>query len=347
MKNQRIDVIATSISGSISDWTKVKQIRPLLGKYGFDNVTLSVLDSHAAARQKTSELIQNGSRTIISAGGSGTFGSVIEGCCDTDVNPTEISVGFLRKGSADVVGKALGMNDTIETAIDVLADAITNDRTVPCDIIEVRAENGNTSLRHVVGFSGAELFGEIPTYTENRFIKYYKGILGYLFGDLGPFTVGITLAATGKIVRELFKARKRWQITVDDYRVADNYYQALIIVNGDLGKDLPLARNVPLGSGDFYLFALRDLGRFKLLGQITHAWNASILDDPDKWGMEIYRIQNSLELLPDRSPFYVNIDSLVMQCENAVKFNLTSQINLFASVDVQMKTQEYFEAKER
>ena len=333
MKSQRIDVIATSISGSIKDWTKVKHIVPLFNKAGFDNATLSVLDSHEEARKKTRDLIREGGRTIISAGGSGTFNSVVEGCCDSEVDPEEISLGFLRKGSADVIGKVLGMPDTIEEAMKVLSDAIAAKRTVKCDIIKAVSQKGNTKPRHFVGFSGAELFGDIPRYTENRFIKYYKGVLGYFFGDLGPFAVGISLAAFGKTLREIYKGRKRWRIFVDDEEVADNYYQAFIIVNGDLGKDLPLARNVPLGSGDFYLFALRDIGRFKMIGQITHTWNASILDDPEKWGFKTYRINKSLKLQPDKSPFNVNIDSLTMICEKSVRFQICNRINLFASLD--------------
>ncbi len=34
MKNKRIDVIATTISGSIQDWGKVKHIVPLFDSHG-------------------------------------------------------------------------------------------------------------------------------------------------------------------------------------------------------------------------------------------------------------------------------------------------------------------------
>ena len=40
MINKKIDVIATTISGSIKDWGKVKHIVPLFKKYGFDNAKL-------------------------------------------------------------------------------------------------------------------------------------------------------------------------------------------------------------------------------------------------------------------------------------------------------------------
>ena len=81
MKN-RIDVIATSISGSVSDWRKVDRIVPLFRDHGEQDVHLAVLDSHRAARAKACQLARAGSTLLISAGGSGTFNSVVEGCLD-------------------------------------------------------------------------------------------------------------------------------------------------------------------------------------------------------------------------------------------------------------------------
>ena len=57
---EHIDVIATTISGSIKDWGKVKQIVPLFKEYGINDVTLCAVDSHRDARIKTKELIQKG-----------------------------------------------------------------------------------------------------------------------------------------------------------------------------------------------------------------------------------------------------------------------------------------------
>ena len=73
MKSKKIDVIATTISGSLQDWGKVKHIVPLFEKHGFKNVSLYSLDSHKEVRKQTVECIKKGTRIIISAGGSGTF----------------------------------------------------------------------------------------------------------------------------------------------------------------------------------------------------------------------------------------------------------------------------------
>ena len=333
MQSKKIDVIATTISGSIKDWGKVKHIVPLFKKYGFDNVTLFSVDSHIEAREKTSGCLKNGSRIIISAGGSGTFNAVLEGCCDSGIDLNDITLGFLRKGSADLLGKTLGMPDDIEEAIKVFADSINSNQTIKCDVILAASEDGNEVPRHFVGYGGAEIFGEIPYYTENRFIKYYKGIFSQLFGDLGPFFIGATLACLTKTSKSIFKGKRKWQIFVDDRKVSENIYQALIIVNGDLGKDMPLAKDVPLGSEDFYLFALKDMGLLKLPEQFKNTWNASVLENPDKWGFEKYCIKNSLNLKPSiDDSFNVNIDGSTMNCRKSVNFKISNQINLISRV---------------
>jgi len=331
MKNKKIDVIATTISGSIKDWGKVKHIIPLFTKYGFTNVSLFSVDSHIKAREKTCECLKDGSRIIISAGGSGTFNSVLEGCCDSGIDLNEINLGFLRKGSADLIGKTLGMPDNIDEAIKVFVDSINADKKIKCDIILASSEEGQVMPRHFVGYGGAEIFGRIPYYTENRFIKYYKGIFSQLFGDLGPFFIGASLACFERASKSLLKGKTKWQIIVDDNLVSENIYQVFIIVNGDLGKDLPLAKSVPLGSGDFYLFALKDLGLFKLSGQFKSTWNASVLENPDKWGFESYCIKKSLKLMPTKGDsFNVNIDGSTMKCQKSVNFSISNQINLIS-----------------
>ncbi|MFA6456541.1 MAG: diacylglycerol kinase family protein [Bacteroidota bacterium] len=331
MNNQKIDVIATTISGSISDWGKVKHIVPLFNTHGFTNVSLFTVESHADARKKTRECIQNGTRVLISAGGSGTFNSVLEGCCDSGIDLHDMTLGFLRKGSADLIGKTLGMPDEIEDAIKVFVSSITANATVPCDIILAESEQGNERPHHFVGYGGAEIFGDIPSYTENKFIRYYKGILGQLFGDLGPFFVGASLASVGRLTTSILHGKRKWNIVVDHQNVAENYYQAFIIVNGDLGKDLPLAKSAPLGSGDFYLFALKDLGLMKLPGQFKHTWNASVSGNPDRWGFETYRIKESLVLKPDNDSFFnVNTDGFTMKCLSSVRFRISNQIKLIS-----------------
>ncbi|MGD2069432.1 MAG: diacylglycerol kinase family protein [Gemmatimonadota bacterium] len=326
-----VQVIATTISGSIADWGKMERIVPLFRELGRDDVELQAVDSHVEARRRTRDLVAGGCRRVISAGGSGTFNAVLEGCIDSDVGLVDLRLGFLRKGSADLIGKVLGMPDDVDEAVRVFVDSLAADVTVPCDVL--RAESRETgALRHLVGYGGAEIFGRIPRYTENRFIKYYKGVLGQLFGDLGPFFVGASLAAAERTLGRIVGRGRRWTISVDGEERARGRFQAMILVNGDLGDDLPFARGVPLGSGDFHLFCLRDLGARKLPGQFRRAFDASILDEPERWGFEHHRIGDALSLRPDGgAAFPFNVDGSTLPCAGAVNVRIVDRVRLMAA----------------
>ncbi len=327
-----IHVIATTISGSIKDWGKVERIVPLFREMGRNDVTLEAVDSHAEARMRTRDVVAGGCRQVISAGGSGTFNAVLEGCLDSGVGLGEISLGFLRKGSADLIGKVLGMPDEIEAAIRVFVESLAGGRCQPCDVIQVTSEVGGGDPRHMVGYGGAEVFGRIPHYTENRFMKYYKGVLSQVFGDLGPFSVGALLASWERSVRGAIRGKRDWVVEVDGVERARARYQAIIVVNGDLGKDLPFARGVSLGSGDFHVFGLRDLGLFRLPGQFRRAFDASILEDPERWGFEAFRVAESLVLRPSgNAPFPVNRDGSTMICQGSARFRIVDRVKLISA----------------
>lgn len=327
-----IDVIATTISGSIKDWGKVKRIVPLFAEHGVTDVHLFQVDSHSEARRKTAELLKAGSTIVISAGGSGTFNAVMEGLFDSGRSLTDVRLGFLRKGSADLIGKTLGMPDEIEKAIALFAAAIREDRVVSCDVLLATDLGGRAGPRRFVGYGGADIFGRIPHYTENRFIKYYKGVLSQLFGDLGPFFVGTSLATCEKLIRRLWTRKQGWKMTVDGQSAGEGFFQAIIIVNGDLGADLPFARGEPLGSGKFHVFTIADQGAFRLPGQLKHAWDASILENPDRWGFRSHTVHQSYLLEPfEGGAFPVNIDGSTMICHSGVRVEICDRIHLLSS----------------
>ena len=330
MTPPHIDVVATTMSGSIQDWGKVKHIVPLFEARGLTDVALHVADSHAAARTATRSAVERGGRIVISAGGSGTFAAVLEGCCDTGIPLTQLRLGFLRKGSADLIGKVLRMPDEIEAAIGVFTHAIEEDRTVPCDVLEARSEGGEPRPKHFVGYGGAEIFGRIPYFTENRFIKYYKGILGQVFGDLGPFSTGMALALLERIMRRPFRRPRHWRIGVDGTDVAEGRFQALIVLNGYLGPELAFTSD-PLGSGTFHLFALRDRGTAALFAQARRARDGTIMEDPARWGMESFSVRDTLTLRPDGPmPFPVNVDGSTVPCTDGAAIRRVDTIPLLS-----------------
>lgn len=326
-----IEIIATTISGSIADWSKVKQIVPLFQKHGFDNVNLTEVSTHKAARAAARSALEKTCRYPISAGGSGTFRAVMEGCIDSGVPLSDIRLGFLRKGSADLIGKTLGMPDEIEASVRVLAEAISNDEWTPADILTAQTRSKCDRTHYFIGYGGAGIFGRVPYYTENRFIKYYKGVLGQLFGDLGPFTVGMTLALTEKIIKSAYASPQVMQIRVDGEPVAEDRYQAVFVLNGYLGPDLPFS-DKPLGSGEFYIFSIRDLGFFKLLRQAKQARKGTISEYQKELGFESYVAKRSMEIRYEgKTSFPVNIDGSMEMTDTKVTFGRKGTIPLLSS----------------
>lgn len=329
---KRIDVIATTISGSLDDWKKVEQIVPLFAAHGFTDVRLYEVDSHAASRAAASTALKQGGRIPISAGGSGTFRAVLEGCIDSGVPLSEIRLGFLRKGSADLIGKVLDMPDRIEEAIRVFSQSIAADRYLPADVLRAYSDGSAEMPRHFIGYGGAEIFGRIPYYTENRFTKYYKGILGQLFGDLGPFTTGMLLAIIEKMLKTPFTEKNRWQIFADNQLVSEGIYQAIIIVNGYLGPDLPFS-DQPLGAGEFYCYGLNDIGISKLLAQVSHARDGTIMKEPNRWGLSSFTVKEKLELTPNHDTWFpVNVDGGTFIARHSMLFERTGKIPLIARI---------------
>jgi len=206
-----INVIATTISGSIKDWRKIGSIENEFKKNYLGKINVCIVNSHKEAYEKTAELVRQGENTFVSAGGAGTFNSVLEGSRTRHGFPEEYRLAFLRKGSADLMGKVLGISDDLSSAVRTITESIRQDRNIESDVIEIEI---NKTKRHFIGFGGIGIMGIVPFFTENRFIKYYKGFLGYFFGDRGPFFVGANLALL-KYYRDTAIKKHAFYVTID------------------------------------------------------------------------------------------------------------------------------------
>lgn len=133
-------------------------------------------------------------------------------------------------------------------------------------------------------YGGVEIIGRIPHYFENRFIKIYKGVPSQFLGDLCPFKVGTGLAAIDKALSRTRRTGCNWSIRVDGREASHGQYQAILIVNEFLGPDLPFSAD-SLGSGRLHLFAIRDLGSFRIPFQASKALSGDIMQDPARYGL--------------------------------------------------------------
>jgi len=332
-KVDRVDVIATTISGSIKDWKKIPQIKPLFEQHFPEKVNVHIVDSHEAARQAATKAVNEGSKTLISAGGAGTFNRVVQGILDNKSNLEDLRVGFLRKGSADLIGKALGVPDGVEKAIAAISRGIKEDRVVHCDVIHVSEQGIESEGRNFLGFGGIGIIGDIPFYTDNPWTKYYKGILGMLFGDLGPFRVGTSLALSAWVGKKALGLNPRFQIVCDGEQIPGEKFISLLLISGDLGPDMPFGRGLGLGKGCFYSISLRDKGVAMMIPQAWKSFNGDILKIPDRWGLDIRVVRKNLSILPlQEKPcvYRVNIDGLKWATSHPLDFTLKGKLRLIS-----------------
>jgi diacylglycerol kinase family enzyme len=324
-----VNVIATTISGSLKDWKKMDFMEPEFKRRIRSSKVFSV-DSHKEAFETTRSLVNQGAKIIVSAGGAGTFNSVLEGCCYDQPPAADLRLAFLRKGSADLIGKVLNIPDELGPAVQILTEGIINDKTIESDILEVEAGalDGKSHKFHMIGFGGIGVFGDIPYFTESRFIKYYKGILGYLFGDRGPFLTGANLAFIKRCLDRLIGKRMKFRVVAEGVDLPFKDYMNIIVMNGDLGKHFPIARGVPLASGDFQVTLMEDKGTIGAYRQMIHAWKGDLESYKERLGVYIFRT-NKLRLIPDTdSEYFYNLDGLLKKAVGPIEYRVFSRIKL-------------------
>ncbi len=326
-----IEIVATTMSGSFEDQRKVDDIEPAFRAVTDRAVRVHRATSHAMAEGVAREIVAGGGRTIVSAGGAGTFNAVLEGCHDGGGVPPDLRLAFLRKGSADLIGKVLHVPDELPGAAAAIVGGIDAGRDVPADVLTVETDepDGTAQRRHMVGFGGLGVFGDVPRFTESRVIKFYKGLLGTLFGDLGPFYVGLILATIRWRIQRAFGRTAPSALTLDGDTLPTERWAAVIVLNGDLGKDFPLGRGLPLASGDFRVVVLRYRGVRSMFRQIAACRTAALLDHPDEYGAIVRDVRVLVaEPAGPRRPVMVNVDGLRLVTRGSVRFSISGRVRL-------------------
>ncbi|MFQ5907113.1 MAG: hypothetical protein ACE5JA_11160, partial [bacterium] len=202
---------------------------------------------------------------------------------------------------------------------------------VTADVIEVAGEG--TERRHLLGFSGVGVFGDTPRFTENRFVKHYKGLLGTLLGDLGPFLVGINFALMRHHLNTLRGRGLQFRPAGENVELPMAKYVSIIILNGDLSEDFPLAKGMPLGDGDFKVVTIRDRGFTCSYRQLISCWNGSVFKYAKELSVTSFRTRN-LQIVPrETSPYMVNIDGLVSWARGPIHYSISGQVKLVSGID--------------
>lgn len=326
-----VEVIATTMSGSFEDQRKVARIESAFQAVTNRPVRLHVAETHLDAERIAQAIVGGGGRTLVSAGGAGTFNAVLEGCHLEGEIPADLRLAFLRKGSADLIGKVLHVPDDLEPAAAAIAASIEAGGVREADVLEVASveADGDLAVRHIVGFGGIGVFGEVPRFTENRFVKYYKGLLGSLLGDLGPFYVGLALAVAWWSVRRILGRAPLLTVTLDGARLPAHQSLSVILLNGDLGKDFPLGRGLGLGEDKFRVVVLRHHGVRSMLRQLIGSRSGALLDDPGTHDAIVRDVRDLVvEPLGSTRPFMVNVDGLGVVTPGPVRVTVSGRVQL-------------------
>ena len=336
-----MEVVATTISGSLKDRGKLERIGPSFARATRRPVRVHAVDSHQEARERTRELVGQGARTIVSAGGAGTFNAVLEGCHEMAPLPQDLRLAFLRKGSADLIGKMLRIPDSVGPAAAAIVDGLEHDRCVSVDVITVESSDAHarSELRHLIGFGGVGIFGAVPIFTEARWVKTYKGVLGSLFGDYGPFYVGLSLATAWWYVQRARGRVSELRLELDSDVVPPRRWAAVIVVGGDLGRAFPLGRGSRFGDGTFRVVALEDRGPVQALRQLAAARSGALLASPERYASTVRDVR-SLVIQPHplaggmsvAQP--ANLDGLAMSTTGSIHYAVSDRIQLICGPDV-------------
>ena len=296
-------------------------------------------DSHLEARARAQEIVRRGGRIVVSAGGAGTFNAVLEGCHLDGAVPADLRLVFLRKGSADLIGKMLRIPDDLPDALAAISDGIGRDRHVTADVLSVESRDvrGRPELRHLVGFAGLGVFGEVPRFTETRAVKLYKGILSTLLGDYGPFFVGLALATAWWLTGCLLGRIPAMILEFDEEAVGPAVWSTVILVNGDLGPHFRLGRGMSFSSGTFRVVALRYRGLRQAFTQLAAVASGRVLDAPERYGCLVREVKTLVARpvegswpIDTSSPGMVNVDGLQMLAHGAVRFSVAGRVELVA-----------------
>jgi hypothetical protein len=184
------------------------------------------------------------------------------------------------------------------------------------------------------------LFGEVPRFTESRLIKLYKGVLGTLLGDLGPFFVGLALAAGWWQLQRHLGRVPPMSLTLDEQQIPAETWAAVLVLNGDLGPEFPLGRGLPLGSGSFRVIALRYRGLRQALRQLKAAQRGSIIEEPERYGAVVKTVRRLTVSPAQARPQMANVDGRGMLTRGIVQISVSGQVWLISGRELTSNAKE-------
>lgn len=324
----QLSIIAGEMNGSLKERRRLDALAAEFRK-SHQHAAVVMADSSELAFKRAKAAIVAGGKWLIAAGGAETFNSVLEGSCAYGAPPDSVRLAYLRRGAADLVGKMLSMPDGFKAGARVISEAIKQDKAVESDIVELYTqEDGRQKKYHMIGYAGVGIFGDIPYFTESRLAGLSKGVFERVFGYRGPFVTGANLAIARHYLKRRRDNKLRYNIVAQGRQMSSDEYATILIVNGDLGRHFPVARGVPLDSGDFQVVLFKEGGLRMTCRQILHAWKGDLFKHRAALGVEMFRT-GFLKIIPEqKEPYHLNMDGLLKEVHGEIEFSLYGKIRL-------------------
>lgn len=171
-KSDELQIIYNPLSGGASD-ERIDKIRELLGS--FFEITFHQTSEERSAKDITAQLVQNGKKFIVAAGGDGTVTQVAQPLINTDVLMGIIPLGTSNALASSLYGETVRLKP-IETACAI----ITAGKTQKIDVVKV-----NNEYMLLLAGVGAERGMTEDAESE---LKDEWGALGYVIAGLRHVT---------------------------------------------------------------------------------------------------------------------------------------------------------------
>ena len=151
-----------------------------------------------------------------------------------------------------------------------------------------------------------------------------------MLGDRGPFMFGVNLAILKFYFDKLFR-KIRFNIIGDQLELSNAKLSNILIMNGDLGKDYPIATGMPLATGNFHVSILKDNGIISCYKQLIHAWKGDMNKHKKKLGLEVLITKKLTIESVNSIKYMINVDGSLHTTKNLISYRISDQIKLITN----------------
>ncbi|MDX9883921.1 MAG: diacylglycerol kinase family lipid kinase [Prolixibacteraceae bacterium] len=239
---------------------KDKIIR-LLKRKGFE-IKLFISEYPKHIISLTSDLITNGHRKIIMAGGDGSLNEVVNGIFSQDkIPPEEITVGMIPVGTGNDWIKTFGIPNNYKKAV----KRIVKGKTILQDVGKISyEENGMPGVNFFANMAG---FGFDALVAEKANALKNKGRKG--------FFVYLQSLAAGFIQFRICKTR----IQIDREEINELIFSASIGIGKYNGGGMMQAPGAVPDNGEFQVTLIRKIGIWGILRNIIGLYDGTFIKD--------------------------------------------------------------------